>query len=290
MNWDDLRFFLAVCRDGSVTGAGQRLAVNHTTVARRVSALEASLGVRLFDRHRDGYAMTQTAENIYADAEAVEQHMLSIDRTAFGRDAELSGPLALTAPYDFANRVIVPALSRFRRDYPAIDIHFLTTTGRLDLAAREADIAVRLTEAPADYLVGRRIMPLRHGVYASRRYLSSMGPIADVILFRSQTAAPEWVTDHFPSHRVSLTADSASSIRNAVAAGLGLARLPCFEADPDRRLLRLDLELSPSSWGIWVLNHVDLRTTARIRACREFLIKTIEDKRSLIQGDTSTYA
>ena len=290
MNWDDLRFFLAVCREGSVTAAGQRLSVNHTTVARRLSALEASLGVRLFDRNRDGYAMTQIAENIYADAEAVEQHTQSIDRAAFGRDAELSGPLALTAPYDFANRVIVPALRQFRRDYPAINIDFLTTTGRLDLAAREADIAVRLTEAPPDYLVGRCIMPLRHGVYASRRYLRSMGDEADVILFRSQTSVPDWVSNHFPRHRISLTADSASSIRNAVAAGLGLARLPCFEADPDRRLVRLDLELTPSKWGIWVLNHVDLRTTARIRACRSFLIETIEASRPLILGDTSTYA
>ena len=116
--------------------------------------------------------MTQIAENIYADAEAVEQHAQSIDRTAFGRDAELSGPLALTAPYDFANRIIVPALSRFRRDYPAINIDFLTTTGRLDLAAREADIAVR-PHGSAAGLSGR---PVHHAAATRRLCVPSLSP------------------------------------------------------------------------------------------------------------------
>ena len=151
MNWDDIRYFLALCREGSVSKAGNALGVNHTTVARRITAFEETLGTRLFDRTRDGYAMTQAAENMYDKALDMESYALAIDRAMFGQDAELSGALTLTAPYDFANTVIAPALPNFRKQYPCIELDLLTTTGLVDLAAREADIAVRLTAKPPEY-------------------------------------------------------------------------------------------------------------------------------------------
>ena len=159
MNWDDVRYFLALCREGSVSRAGKALSVNHTTVARRIAAFEEELGTRLFDRTRDGYAMTQAAENMYDKAIDMESSALAIDRAMYGQDAELKGPLKLTAPYDFANRVIVPALPTFRNKYPCIELELLTTTGLVDLAAREADIAVRLTAKPPEYLIGRKVLP-----------------------------------------------------------------------------------------------------------------------------------
>ncbi len=290
MNWDDVRYFLALCRDGSVSKAGKTLGVNHTTVARRISAFEEKLGTRLFDRNRDGYVMTQAAENIFDKACEMEDYAQAIDRAMYGRDAELRGALRLTAPYDFANTVIVPAIPQFRREYPAIDLELLTTTDRLDLAARAADIAVRLTAKPPEYLVGREVLPLRHGIYATRGYLRRMGEQPNVVLFRGETDMPEWVTRHFPRARVALRTDKLTTVLSAVAAGVGLARMPCFEADSDRRLRRLDLELTPSKWGIWILNHVDLRSTARVRVCREFLIDVIESQRSLILGEKSRYA
>lgn len=290
MNWDDARFFLAVCRTGSVSGAGKSLGVNHTTVARRIAAFEASFGTRLFDRHRDGYVMTQAAENMYDHALRMEEYAHAIDRAMYGRDAELRGPLKLTAPYDFANEIIAPALPAFHKRYPCIELELLTTTGLVDLAAREADLAVRLTAKPPDYLVGRQLLPLRHGVYATRKYLRSKSAPARVILFRSETAKPEWVMQHFPDAEVVLRTDNLSTMHAAVAAGLGLARMPCYQTDRDRRLWRLDLPLSPSTWGVWVLNHVDLRSTARVRVTREFMIELIQSHRQLIVGEASRYA
>ena len=289
MNWDDVRYFLSLCREGSVSQAGKKLGVNHTTVARRISAFEDKLGTRLFDRTRDGYVMTQAAENIFDKAREMEDYAQAIDRAMIGRDAELRGSLRLTVPYDFANTIIAPQIPRFRRQYPAIDLELLTTTDRLDLAARAADIAVRLTAKPPEYLVGREVLPLRHGVYATQGYLRKMGEEPDVVLFRGDTDLPEWVTQHFPGARVALRTDNLTTVLSAVAAGVGLARMPCFEADSDRRLRRLDLELTPSSWGIWILNHVDLRSTARVRVCREFLVDIIESQRELILGETSRY-
>ncbi len=290
MNWDDVRFFLALCREGTVSQAGRALGVNHTTVARRIAAFEQELGTRLFDRTRDGYAMTQAAENMYDQALDMESYALAIDRAMYGQDAELKGPLKLTAPYDFANRVIVPALPLFRERYPCIELELLTTTGFVDLAAREADIAVRLTAKPPEYLIGRKVLTLCHGVYGAPDYIASMSEKPNVILFRSEQVLPEWAEQNHPDASIVLRTDNLTTMRSAVAAGLGLARMPCFEGDSEPKIRRIDEPLTPSTWGVWVLSHVDLRSTARVRVCREFLTEIILAKTDLILGSKSRYS
>ncbi|MEL7538045.1 MAG: LysR family transcriptional regulator [Pseudomonadota bacterium] len=289
MNWDDIRYFLALCREGSVTQAGKVLGVNHTTVARRIAAFESRLGTRLFDRTRSGHAMTQAAENMYDKAVEMEASALAIDRETFGQDAELKGSLIVTVPYDFASRIIAPSLAKFCREYPQIDAELLTTTGLVDLTAREADIAVRMTEKPAEYLVGRKLLPLRHGIYGSPKYLASMPECPDVVLYRSERETPEWVCDHYPNAKVVLRTDNMTTMRAAVVAGLGLARIPCFEGDSEPAIRRVDLPLTPSTWGLWILSHVDLRSTARVRVCREFLAEAIQGNSDLILGNKSRY-
>jgi len=290
MNWDDLRFFLALARERSVSGAGRALGVKHTTVARRIRALEERIGTRLFDHLPNGYAMTQAAENMFEHALEMEALAQAVDREVFGQDAELAGPLKLTVPHDVANLLIVPKLRAFSEAYPHIELQLLTTTGLVDLAAREADIAVRLTAKPPDYLVGREVMRLRHGVYGTTRTLRKLSDPVNVILFRSDTDHPPWVTENFPNARIVLRVDSdVTSMAAATRNHLGLSRMPCYIGDSDPALRRLDVPLKPSDWGIWVLSHVDLRATARVRVCREFLLETIEQQRSLIQGEQSKY-
>ena len=190
-NWDDLRYFLALCREGSVTGAGRALGVNHTTVARRIHALEDAFGARLFDRSRDGYEMTQAAENMYEHVRHIEELTQAIDRDVFGQDTELKGPLKITVAHDAAERLVIPRLNEFRTAYPCIDLDLLTTTGLVDLAAREADIAVRMTAKPPDYLIGREILPLCHGIYGSAECLAATAEKRSVILFRADPAQPD---------------------------------------------------------------------------------------------------
>ena len=288
-NWDDLRFFLALCRERSVAAAGRALGVNHTTVARRIRSLEKNLGTRLFELTRDGYEMTQAAENMYEHASRMEDITQAIDRDIFGQDAELKGPLKLTVAYDVAERLVVPRLREFHDAYPCIDLDILTTTGLVDLAAREADIALRLTARPPDYLVGREILPLRHGVYGSPRYLEERDTPHKVVLFRSEGDMPEWVQQHFPHAEVSMRVDDVSAMCTAVANRMGLARMPCYIGDTEPSIRRLDLELTPSTWGIWILSHVDLRSTARVRVAREFLVSVIEEQRALVLGEDSRY-
>ncbi len=290
MNWDDMRVFLALAREGTVSGAGRALGVKHTTVARRIRAFEERLGTRLFDRLPDGYAMTQAAENMFERALAMEGLVQAVDREVFGQDAELAGSLKLTVAHDLANRLILPKLGAFTEAYPHIDLQLLTTTGLVDLAAREADIAVRLTAKPPDYLVGREVMPMRHGVYGTSRTLRELTDPVRVILFRSDVDHPPWVTENFSNARTVLRVDDVSSMAAATRNHLGLSRMPCFMGDSDASLRRLDVPLKLSDWGVWILSHVDLRATARVRVCREFLEETIEQQRPLIQGENSRYS
>ncbi|MCZ6895228.1 MAG: LysR family transcriptional regulator, partial [Gammaproteobacteria bacterium] len=287
MNWDDFRFFLALSREGSVSGAGKVLGVKHTTVARRVRALEERLGTLLFDRLPNGYAMTQSAENMFEHALAMEAHALAVDREVFGRDAELSGPLKLTASHDVADLLIMPRLDEFAKAYPDIDLQLITTTALVDFAAREADIALRLTAKPPDYLVGREVIRLQHGIYGTMRTLRKLSDPVNVILFRDEADHPRWVTENFPNAQTILRLDDVTSMAAATRHHVGLSRIPCFIGDSDARLRRLDVSLEPSDWGLWILSHVDLRATARVRVCREFLQQIIEQQRPLIQGETS---
>lgn len=290
LNWDDLRFFLALAREHRVSAAGRALGVKHTTVARRIDSLEAHLGTRLFDRSAGGYAMTQAAENLYNHALVMEERALAVNREIVGMDTHLEGPLKLTAPHDLLTRIVVPNIRRLQDAYPKIDIQLMGTTGLLDLAARQADIALRLTASPPEDLVGRKVLPLRHGIYASTDYLRITRSQESVITWGSEDVKPEWAEQLFPGARLALRTDDVNVMVEAVKHHLGLARMPCFVADKEPDLRRLDVSLQPSTWGLWVLSHVDLRSTARVRVCREFLIDIIQEQRGLIEGLNSRYA
>jgi len=289
MNWDDLRFFLALTREGTVSGAGRVLAVKHTTVARRISALEEQLGSRLFDRLPSGYAMTQVAENLYHHALSMEEIAQAADREVFGMDTQLTGTLKLTASYDVFSRLLTPKLQQFTDQYPGIDLELLSSTSLADLASRQADIALRLTPKPPEYLVGREVLPLRHGVYASSQYLKKKRNTEKLILWEHERDTPEWVSDHFSGAKVVARTTEIMTMMDAVKNHMGLARMPCYVADSEPNLRRLDVALTPSNWGVWVLSHVDLRSTARVRVCREFLIEVIQQQRELIEGLASKY-
>jgi len=287
VNWNDLKYFLALSREGSVSGAGRSLGVKHTTVARRIMSLEKSLGTRLFDRTNSGYAMTQAAENLYDTVVSMEENARNIDRQATHQDSALAGPLKLTIAFELANRLIIPEIDKFCQRYPNIDMQLLMTKGLVDLSAMKADLAVRMTPNPPDYLVGREIMKLRHGIYASKKMLEQPSSTNKVILFLSEKSPPDWVKQHFKNAIVSIRVDDVGSMAVAVSNGMGVAKLPCFIGDTEPGLVRLDYEMEKSNWGIWVLNHVDLRATTRVRVCKEFLIDLLESKRSVISGELS---
>ena len=289
MQWDDLRFFLALARQRTASAAGRELGVKHTTVARRVRALEQDLGARLFDHLPDGYALTPAAEQLYQHALIMEEQVLAVERSLLGLDTQLQGPLVLTTAHDVFSYLLAGYLDQFRQNWPAIDLQVQVSTGLADLGARQADIALRLTPKPPDYLIGRKILPLGIGLYASPQYLETR-PLRDqLVLWNDEIEVPAWAQQNFPDATIALRADDVTSLLACVEQHLGITMLPCYLGDSSPALRRLDLPLAPSTWGVWVLSHVDLRTTARVRVCREFLAEIIEQQRALITGANSSY-
>jgi len=286
--WDDLRYFLAVARNGSLSGAAKALGVNHSTVLRRIHSYEERQGVRLFERLPTGYALTQAAENIYPHALDIEARVRAIDRALVGGDARLQGRLCLTLYHGVAP-LVLSHLAEFRTRYPDIDLELMITTEVRDLAARQADIAVRGTAAPPEHLIGYKVADFQHGIYTSPAYEARAPSAPEVVLWRDELELPDWVGEHCPGARVALRVDDVETMALALRAGLGRARLPCWVADREPGLLRLPVALPPSPFGLWILLHADLRASARVRACRDFLIQILGDQRALLGGARSTW-
>ncbi|MCG8383666.1 MAG: LysR family transcriptional regulator [Gammaproteobacteria bacterium] len=290
-DWDDLRYFLAIARSGNVTGAAMRLGVNHSTVSRRITAMEKRHGVRLFERMANGYEMTESASAILEAAEAIEAKNLEVERTLFGQDKRLSGSLKVTMPHDLANFCIIPRIKDFYYQYPDIALQMLVSPGLKDLAAREADIAIRLTPNPPDYLIGQKLADMRHGIYQSIHYQPNQDNSERVILWNQETSPPIWVTENYPNAKIALRVDDLASMYAAIKAGLGIARIPCYLPDTlkDSDIKRREAALKPSPWGVWLLSHVDLKATARVDVCKQFLKETLLQQQGIIEGECSNY-
>lgn len=289
LNWDDLRFFLALARKRTVSAAGRELEVKHTTVSRRIKALERGLATRLFDHLPDGYALTPAGENLYQNALLMEEQAHAVDRQVFGLDAQLRGHLVLTASHDVFSRLVIPQLGIFRKAYPGIELQLYSDTGLADLSARQADIALRLTPKPPDYLIGKKVMRLGIGIYASQQYLKQHSQWNQLVLWNDEIDKPEWAQHNFPHAEVVIRANDVTTLLACLKSHMGITMLPCYIGDSAPELVRLDLPLQDSSWGVWVLSHVDLRSTARVRACREFLVDILEQQGDLISGTSSSY-
>ncbi len=290
-DWDDLRYFLALARLGSVTMAATHLSVNHSTVSRRISAMEEKHGVRLFERLPKGYRLTLPGENIYQLALELEQKNQHIERLLFAQDARLQGQLTLTAPHDVVNHCVIPFLGDFYQRFPDIELKLIASPGLKDLNAREADIAIRLTASPPDYLIGKKLANLRHGIYQSKHYQKKPEEPDRLVLWRFEQSLPAWALQHYVDAKVALRVDDLASMYAAVKAGLGLARMPCYLPDLHNSadIQRLDLALKPSSWGLWLLSHVDLRDTQRVKVCKQFLQQCLSQQKDLFEGKRSRY-
>lgn len=287
-NWDDLRYFLELARCGSLSGASRSLGVNHSTVARRIAALEEKHGVNLFSRQPSGYCMTEAAEQIYRQALSLETQHQAVERLLYAGDARLSGKLVVTMPHDLANYCVVPHLSSFTEQYPDVELELMVSPGLKNLSAREADMAVRLTPSPPDTLVGNKLADLRHGVYFSSTHPPSESA-PNLIVWRHEEEQPSWAQTYFPNGKVVLKVDDLGTMYAAVQQGMGIARMPCYVPDAikDTHIHKIPLALPPSNWGLWVLHHADLRETARVRVFKQFLNETLSKLRPLVEGELS---
>ncbi len=294
-DWNDWRHFLAIAREGNLAAAARRLGVNHTTVYRRLNAMESRLGVRLFERLPAGYQLTEAGETLLLSAEQVEQEVAAAEMRLAGQDLRPSGTIRLTTTEDLMVGFLQPHLAAFQRAQPQIRLDVSVGNQLFDLTRREADIAIRPTDKPPEHLIGRNLGAIGWAVYGAGSYLRSHGRPSQpsdlarhrIVTFGELLAGigpSRWMTRLAGNQKIVLRSDSLLIQLGAVREGMGIGLLPCFLADGERRLKRLMGPFTDQTAGCWLLTHPSLRQVARVSAFMQFMAQAVAEDQSRLQG------
>jgi molybdate transport repressor ModE-like protein len=293
VNWDDLRYLLAIERRGTLAGAARELKVTKSTTTRRLAALEESVGTRLVERKPGGLVLTAAGRQVLEAAREIEGAVASIEeRVAQAADAEPRGTVRVTTPQWVAERLIIPSLGELRARYAELEVDLIGTNKFLNLAQREADLAIRNVRPTQASLSVRTIAQLGGCVYGSIAYLEQRGVPAspdaiaghDLLVYESLggIAGFEWMRDA-DHRRIAFRANDAPALQSAAEAGLGLAALPCLLADASPTLRRVTT-LGFSRCDVFLVAHEQMRRIARVRAVSDFVIDLFARHRTLIAG------
>ena len=286
LNWDDLRFFIEVVRAGNVTEAGLRLSVNQSTVSRRIASLENTLGKALFDRTAKGWVITPVGEIIIKQAEEMAIQANAIHRNIVIDSEEVSGLIKITVADVCSKRFVMPVIRDFQRDYPEVEIQLITADHVLNLASREADIAIQAVNDPPTNVVGKRICKLGFYVYGHMALLQNLSLETPpcITWLGDGVTLPFWIRKNFPKLKRAYRTNSNVAMFNMCKEGLGLASLPCSLGDEAEELKRVPVEHLEPSQDVWVLSHIDLRTTARVRIFRDRMVEFLNNEIDLLEG------
>lgn len=282
VDWGDFQVFTAVCEAGSVSRAAARLGINHSTVLRRVQALEAALGLALFDRG-SAYVLTPAGRDLLSGLAGVAAKIDGSRVQVQGRDDEVRGEVRLTTTDTLAHGMLMPLLREFCTLHPEVGLRIVVNNHFLSLTRREADVAIRGSNRPPENLVGRHVGNIRTAAYASRAYLRSVGRrtqpaeldwiAPDAALAHLEQA--KWLAAHVPAERVVMSVDSLVGMLLAARHGVGAAMLLCPLADVHDDLVQLQPPPPALDTQLWILTHPDLRQVARIRAFSQFMFERL---------------
>jgi DNA-binding transcriptional LysR family regulator len=291
--WDDVRFFLAVARAASLSGAARVLGVGHVTVGRRIALLEKRLGVTLLQRTPGGFDVTSAGEAVLRRCIAMENAALDLERAAAGRDSLTVGSIRLTATEALAHRVIAPAIAELRKNHPDLRIDLAVGVRSLDIARREADLAVRVGRPSGSGLVCRKLGEVGYSLYAARSYLAKHRTPQrgeglaghDLISFTGAPAAtsPFFMSESLDEARIALRCDNPLIQLQAAAIGIGIAELACFLGDDCVDLVRIWPGEPPALRSVWLVLHEDMRRSARIRVVSSMIGDTFRRQRKVLQ-------
>jgi DNA-binding transcriptional LysR family regulator len=291
MEWDDLRYVLAIHRDKTLSGAAGSLGVTRTTVGRRLKEAEDRLGVRLFDRSDEGFTATAAGEELAETAARLETEIQLTEGRLLGRDAELRGSLRVST-VDFVFAGFPDVFASFVERYPGVALTVGVSNVQVSLQRREADVALRLGNSAADRLVGRRVGKMQFEAYAARSLVERAGrraSLADLPWLHVDERSDgrwldEWLAKNAPGARVSLRSDDFAVRRRALSAGIGVHFLPCFDGDADPGLVRLGVRLTDEARSLWVLTLPELRNNSRIRAFMDHVYDAFQPHRRALEG------
>jgi len=287
MQWDDLRIFLAVAREGSISGGAKRLGVQHSTVSRRLRSLEEKLATRLLERKKSGYELTEAGEDLKLTAIKIEAEVLGFEASRSGQDDAAAGELRVSAINNMASTVLMPMFARFSAQHPKIELHVQVSNKFVSLAERDADIAIRLTNAPVDTLFGTRLATVASAVYGSRDYCGRLQKgVADELWIGVECCGfhVAWTKAACPQPAHQLFVDDTLLTLAALKEGAGLAYLPCFMGDGDSELMRFAQPDPEHDLGLWLVYHGDLRRTQRVKAFREHMRREVAAMAPLFEG------
>lgn len=274
-DWDDLRHFAVLSRERSLSGAARRLGVDHATVARRVAALEAALGLKLVDRRPRSYGLSPDGERLAALAMRMQEEAYAVERLARAARPDPTGEVVVSAPPTIANMLIAPRLAVLRAHHPGIRLCLIGEKRTASLSHRDADLAVRLSRPTEERLVARRIGAFAFALYASPDCLASAreAELGFIAYDSSLEEAPQqrWLYAIAGQRPIVLRTNDLEGQRIAARAGLGIAALPTFLGDDDPGLRRLDLDAKPLVREVWLCVHADLQQAPAVRAVMEFL-------------------
>jgi DNA-binding transcriptional LysR family regulator len=297
MNWDDVRYVLALAKAGSLAKTAKALGVDHTTVGRRVEALEEALGVRLFTRTSAGYVPTADAERLLPEMRSVEDAVIALERGVHARKSAIDGVVRVTSPETFGCVYLAPRLAMLRHEHPSLAIELSSTGTVLDLARREADLAVRMFKSAHESLVVRRVGALRYGLYASRDYVAKRpvrkpSELRDHPLLSSEAPSrgkkpgaldARWLDQLSGGARPALVCDLSMALLAACREGAGIAVLPRYVGDAEATLVHLPMPEPPSE-PIWITVHRDMRDTPRVRVVLDHVASCVARDAALLNG------
>jgi DNA-binding transcriptional LysR family regulator len=297
IDWNDPRFFLAVARAGSTAAAARSLGVNQSTVVRRVAALENALGLRLFNKKRDGYHLTREGEALLQEAETVEASVLALTRRAAALDSAFTGSLRVTTAEGMALGLVPQLLNEFHRRYPGIQVNLLIEDRYHDLSDGQAEVALRAGPPGDGTLVGRKLSDQSWAVYGSHDYLERSGSPAtpdDLNAHRlvgfegpiEHITPARWLRAVAPRCEIACRSNSILGLLFAAQSGFGLALLPCQIGDPETGLVRVIDPQPGLTGGFWILTHPELHKRPKIRAFFDFMAEEIVKYRPLLLGQT----
>lgn len=287
LNWDDLKYFLAVARTGTLRGGADNIQVNHTTLTRRLSVMEERVGSRLFDRSKQGLVLTQLGEDLMPHAERVEAEMTAASRVIVGQDAQPSGTVYITLPHGLAMTSLMDDFAAFADLYPEITLNMNFTNDIRDLTRREADVSLRVAGEVTDDVVGRKLVQMSQAAYCTRDYAERItdngGEGLHLIGWHEPEEAmtAEWVKDsYYPKATLKHRVSELVPLITLTASGLGMAYLACNLGDRHPNLIRAPFQKPMPYRSIWLLLHRDLRNTARVRLFVDFLAERVQSRRN----------
>ncbi len=281
-DWDLLQSFLAVARTGKLTVAAKRLRIDHSTLSRRITALESALGTKLFERQLSGYTLTAQGDRLLQRSETLESTVLAIQSDVGQSSTRISGAVRIGAPDGFGTAFLAPAIGRLLALHPDLDIDLVATPRSFSLSRREADIAIGLAPPAHGRLHTRKLTDYALGIYAAKAHPALWQGVASI----DDVAARPFISyiddliftpelDYVPAVSKAIVPRLRSSNLiaqwQAAAAGAGLCILPCFMADPDARLVRVLPDSVTLIRTFWMIVHSDLRDLARIQVTLDFI-------------------